>query len=127
MQTKNWVIIIAVLIIAGGLYYYFTQDNDDTLGTQTPPTMGEQVTYTCANDSAFQVAYGSGESEGIAMVTVEGDMVYTLERVPTATGIRYANANDDFVFTLIDNTATIEQLGEATYQGCGEGSQLSPF
>ena len=127
MQTKNWVAIIITLVVVIGLGYFIWSGAGKPLDQQELPTMGEKITYTCADDRAFEVAYGTGASDNIAMVILEGDMVYTLEKVTSTSSVKYANDNDDFVFELVDGTASITQLGEPTYQGCGEGSQLSPF
>lgn len=126
MQTKNLVAIIITLIVLASAAYFIWSGEDNKIDTQVTPTMGEAVIYTCADDSAFSVQYGTGASAGVAMVTIEGDMIYTLEGGPTEGGVRYANDNDDFVFEVVDGTASITQMGEPTYQGCGEGSQMVP-
>lgn len=124
MTSKQIIVTILVIIVLASAAYFIWSGEDNKIDTQVTPTVGAPVTYTCADDSAFTVAYGTGASTGIAMVTVEGDMVYTLEGGETATGVRYANDNDDFVFEVVNGTAAVTQMGEPTYQGCGEGSQM---
>lgn len=128
MTTKNGLVILIIIgFLALGLFIFYQQNQSDNSGlnTQSPLLQGERVTYTCADDRAFEVVYPPvGEHEGLVTVIVAEGLSYTLERVATSTGVRYANNNDDVVFTLINNLATLERRGAPSYEGCGQGSQM---
>jgi membrane-bound inhibitor of C-type lysozyme len=107
-------VFIAVLL-AG---YWFSMNaprNADRL-VRDAVTFPVDVSYACENEMAIIAIYREGN---VSLKLSDGRSV-ELPQVIAASGIRYANEDESFVFWSKGKDAFIEEDGEITYAGCSE-------
>ena len=66
---------------------------------------------------SIDVTFVNGPKSSVALVLSDGRKL-TLPQARSASGARYANANESFVFWNKGDTAFIEENGKTTYDGC---------
>lgn len=121
-------IIMAILAIAaliGAGYMYFHP------GTETAAPIAH-VTYTCDNDHRITAQYYEGPEApepapgepptptGSVVVTLDEEPAMTLSQTLSASGIRYATADESFVFWSKGDDALVMRNNEMdrTYTNC---------
>ena len=100
------IIIIALVVIAAGLALW----RSNTSSTQ-PVTPITTVTYSCSAGKSITAAYYQGENKpapsqgqppvpggSVALSFSDGRAATTLAQTISADGVRYANADESFVF-----------------------------
>jgi membrane-bound inhibitor of C-type lysozyme len=116
MNNKTLIaLIVVVLLVVVGVLVIKKSPN------QIPanPTEGKDISITatgsflCSNGSTIDAIF----TENSAIVSVD-EQVLELPQVVSASGARYANADESFVFWNKGNTVFIEQSGEITYNDC---------
>ena len=98
------ILIIAVIIIAVGIYYWIYQLKDDNT-----------FSFVCPSGNEIKISYH--EKSDSASLFVEGEK-YELNQVISASGARYANADETVVFWEHQGKATVEIDGETIYKEC---------
>jgi hypothetical protein len=75
--------------------------------------------FGCSDGRSIDATFVSGASSSVKLVLSDGRTL-TLPQAPSASGARYAGANESIVFWNKGNTAFIEEKGKMTYEGCVE-------
>lgn len=137
-------VVIFVLILLLGGFVLWQHKNSPffsvLLGSQTPtttplssaqPELVGTATYTCNNGKTitaqfFAAVGASAPTLGNVSITLSDGRSLSLPQTMSASGIRYANTNETFVFWSKGNTAFIEEgsTHEQTYQNCVSGDAL---
>jgi membrane-bound inhibitor of C-type lysozyme len=136
MKTKFSVILIVIIlavIIVGGIWFLNKKSNP-SLPTSTPIpsplTLITEVTYLCENNKTIKAAFYKGESKpvqpgempipsGRVKLVLSDGRNFDLAQTISASGSRYANSDESFVFWIKGNGATVlENNVEKDYQGC---------
>jgi len=129
MNTKaSWIVALMVIIVASGLGIAYWR-GEKSRSIKPIAT----VSYVCNEGRAIVAAYYQGEakpSTGPDMPPIPGGSVslalsdgraMTLAQTISASGIRYANADESFVFWSKGNGALVlENNEEKSYIGCIE-------
>ena len=80
-----------------------------------PPTI--RATFVCDAGKMLTAVFSNGAQASVALLLSDGRKL-TLPQVVSASGARYANADESFVFWNKGNTAFIEEHGKPSYEGC---------
>lgn len=113
-------VIVVVILIALCLVVWVYRDTpplSTLLGAgQNQPRNGAQATatYLCDQGKMVKAAYYTDSVE----LTLNDGTAMTLPHAMSASGARYANSDETFVFWNKGNTAFIEENGTQTYIGC---------
>jgi putative hemolysin len=73
--------------------------------------------FACADGKSIDATFVNGPKSSVRLVLSDGRRV-TLPQAMSASGARYANKDESFVFWNKGNTAFIEEKGKTTYDGC---------
>lgn len=134
-QSKNskiiWLIAIVVLVIV--VFGWLTvkkSAKDQTNLAQTPinqtnvPVVEEnneiKATFNCQNGSSIQAVFNNQE-QNVSLILSDSRSI-VLPRAISASGARYANTDESFVFWNKGDTAFIEENGKTTFQDCATGA-----
>lgn len=138
-NLKNILILVGAIILifalsAAGLFLFNSlrsgstteQANSDEQATQVSQeptrTPSIEATYTCADNKTIQVAFYNEGDFPSATVNLSDGTSATLYQVESASGARYANADESMVFWNTGNTAFVEENGVETYSDCVQES-----
>ncbi len=134
MNSKRKIVIVAILLVAviiGAVWYWMgLKQNAAPIPTgETAPLAS--VTYVCREGKTIAAQYYEGTTTppvspdmpptpgGYVVLTLNDGSTMTLKQTISADGIRYANAEDNFVFWSKGNGALVlENNTEKSYIGC---------
>ncbi|HET8581199.1 MAG TPA: MliC family protein [Candidatus Paceibacterota bacterium] len=111
MQKAIWAIIILILIIGGGYYYWHRTS------AQQPAANGTTVTFACAAGKSITATFYPSDDSHVDLVLSDGRSL-SVPHAMSASGARYATADESFVFWNEGNTAFITEGGSQTFEGC---------
>ena len=146
-NTLVVVLILLVCIVAGVFLWnnrnapYLAQFLGSNIATTTAQTNTEQVgqaTYTCSGGKTITASFFDLQNPpkqlpdamptptGSALVVLSDGRSMTLPQTISGSGVRYANADESFVFWNKGNTAFIEEGSnqDQTYTGCISASTI---
>ena len=87
---------------------------------QTKPHAGAaaiEATFVCDAGKRIDAAFVNGPASSVTLALSDGRRI-SLPQAMSASGARYANANESFVFWNKGDTAFIEENGKTTYSHC---------
>ena len=73
--------------------------------------------FTCKGGKTVDATFINAAQSSVDLVLSDGRKI-SLPQAMSASGARYANSGETFVFWNKGNTAFIEESGKPTYQGC---------
>lgn len=83
-----------------------------------PPAAGSIVaSFDCEDGRKIQAVFATGAQPGVKLTLSDGRKM-ELPQAMAASGARYANRDESFVFWNKGRTAFIEEAGHQTYTGC---------
>ena len=88
-------------------------------GLCTPAAAGETLhaLFHCNGGRTVDAVFSNGSRSSVSLVLSDGRAL-SLPLAPSASGARYANADDSMVFWNKGNTAFIDENGRPSYDGC---------
>ena len=83
------------------------------------PVAGHSVTasFACEGGKNIHAVLVTGSQPGVTLTLSDGREL-VLPQAPSASGARYANHDESFVFWNKGRTAFVEEAGRQTYTGC---------
>ena len=113
------IIIIAVLVIVSvGIFYLYYQKSQQKIPVvvQSPVTDGviNSVIFNCAENKTIQSIFFKDRVE----LTLSDGRNMLLSQAMSASGARYANNNESFVFWNKGDTAFVDEAGQVTFKDC---------
>jgi membrane-bound inhibitor of C-type lysozyme len=75
------------------------------------------ATYACEGGKRIQAIFTTGSQPSVQLSLSDGRQM-VLAQGMSASGARYANRDESFVFWNKGRTAFIEEAGQRTYTGC---------
>ncbi|MDD2696614.1 MAG: MliC family protein [Candidatus Pacebacteria bacterium] len=123
---KKLIFILIVIVLAGAGIWYANNEGNENLS----PSPIAQVTYICNGDKTIEAAFYKGESQpvepgempiptGSVKIVLSDGRNFDLPQTISASGIRYANSDESFVFWGKGNGALVlENNVEKSYIGC---------
>lgn len=134
---KKLFIILGIVLVAAGAAYYVAGTDRTSRGPTTEETGSElefpvSVTYACDGEKRIVAVYHEGpvmpEPEpgelpvptGSVEVALDGAPSEKLDQTISASGIRYANADESFVFWSKGNEALVlrDNVMDLEYTNC---------
>ena len=83
-----------------------------------PPAAGSiAASFDCEGGKKIQAVFATGASSSVKLTLSDGRTM-VLPQATSASGARYANHDETFVFWNKGRTAFIEEAGHQTYTGC---------
>lgn len=127
IMKKNLISMILVLggVIVVGLYFY-QQSLEKKVITEKPAEVISSVVFSCAESKSVRALFSKDKVE----LTLSDSRNMLLVQAISASGARYANNDESFVFWNKGNTSFIEEKGVITFKDCvvdKEGSQPAPI
>ncbi len=116
--------VLIVLAIAGVWYLVTLRPSAPT------PSLVATASYACDGGKSITAAYYRGEEKpapapgqppvptGKVALTLSDGRSFTLPQTISGSGIRYANADESFVFWSKGNGAFVTENNQQTYSGC---------
>ncbi len=133
MQKTFWA-VVALLIIAGGVVWFY---RGALFGAVTPTDTRHTFAYTCAGGKSLIATYIMPTAapvqpttpdqpptpNGSVALSLSDGRALSLPQTISGSGVRYANADETFIFWSKGNTVFIEEGANAasttqTYAGC---------
>ena len=119
MKTILLTILAVAILVAGGVFVYFTLPSRDADNTER--TVIHQERITCSDGTPIDTTFYTDES---LEVTIGGTM-YELSQVVSASGARYANSDESFVFWNKGDVSTVYVNDEVMYEACTSGTPIA--
>jgi putative hemolysin len=85
--------------------------------TRTAAARAIRARFTCSGGKSVDATFVNGAQSSVQLKLSDGRSL-TLPQAMSASGARYANKDESFVFWNKGNTAFIEESGKTTYDGC---------
>lgn len=125
MSTRSSIALIIIILVAVAAYFAFFRAPAPAARTLT-----NSVSYACSGGKTIDAKYYEGKDTpgtadtppipgGSAEITLSDGRTMTLAQTISADGVRYANADESFVFWSKGNGALVlENNEEKSYIGC---------
>jgi hypothetical protein len=125
-MKKNLIFILLITIILAGAGIWYANNR----GEESPsPSLIAQVTFVCDGDKTIDAAFYGGEPQpaepgeppipsGSVKIILSDGRNFDLPQTISASGVRYANEDENFIFWTKGDSAFIEEGGEFTFQNC---------
>jgi len=107
-----WLAILAFVVLVAALLWM-------NKGVGTSRLIGT-AQYLCAQEKTIRASY----YEGSVTLTLNDGRVRTLSQTEVASGARYANDDESFIFLSRGNTATVLEKGVETHSNCVTAAEL---
>lgn len=130
-MNKNTIItIIAVVLVGLSLGFYFTNKNKPEDISPVIPVPVAQATFLCKDNKTIEATFYEGEEipvepgempipTGRVKLVLSDGRSFDLPQTISASGVRYANSDESFVFWNKGNGALVlENNEERNYVGC---------
>lgn len=75
------------------------------------------ASFTCEGGRKIQAIFTTGSQPGVQLSLSDGRRL-VLPQTVSASGARYSNRDESFIFWNKGRTAFIEEAGQRTYTGC---------
>lgn len=124
MTRQTWFLLtlLFVLLIIGS-YFYNLKNKKITISpvpTSTPiPTLETPIsaTFNCPNNAYIQAKFYNDNPSHVELILSDGRNL-SLPQAVSASGARYTNANETFVFWNKGDSAFIDENGKRTFDNC---------
>ncbi len=110
--------IVGVLIVIGVVFGGFYISKKNAVVEDTKDTVINSVTFTCADSKNIQAIFFEDKVE----LNLSDKRNMLLNHAMSASGARYANNDESFVFWNKGNTAFVEEKNVITFKDCVEKS-----
>lgn len=119
--------IVIIGVAAAGIYWYMDSstptesESTQSIDSTSRFAAGEndiQAQFRCSGGQDIQAIFSDRQ---VHLILSDGREM-TIEQAVSASGARYANADESFVFWNKGDTAFIQEEGETTYTDCVEAS-----
>jgi membrane-bound inhibitor of C-type lysozyme len=88
-----------------------------------PPAQGRiAAAFSCDGGKSIQSVFITGAQPSVELTLSDGRKL-ALPQALSASGARYANHDESFVFWNKGRTAFVEEAGQQTYSGCVQTKQ----
>lgn len=116
MGKTKLIILICFLIVGGLSIFYFDQKYPQTSSDVEKPTDGviNSVIFNCADNKSIHALFFKERVE----LTLSDGRNMLLSQAVSASGARYANSDESFVFWNKGDTAFIDEKNEVTFKDC---------
>jgi len=114
MKKTLFIVIITILVSTGIFCLYQKSLPKNTVAEKATGRIINSVTFSCAGNKTIQVLFFEDKAE---LNLSDGRHMLLLQAI-SASGARYANTDESFVFWNKGNTAFIEESNKSTFKDC---------
>lgn len=119
MNKKNWLVLIIVLILVLALVVFLVMRRLNKEPIIEEPIIEEpfekiSAIFLCDNEKFILAEFSQKE----VLLNLSDGRVMTLPQAISASGARYANEDESFVFWNKGDTAFIDEGGVFTFENC---------
>ncbi len=111
---KNFLIIVVVLVVVAGGAFYFYQKSNPSAPVLDVKNVINSANFNCAAGKSIQAAFFKDQ---VALSLSDGRKIL-LPQAISASGARYANADESFVFWNKGDTAFVDEVSTTTFADC---------
>lgn len=113
MENNNTKTVLVILVIAvAGLVWYLSDRSE-----QAKPLNAEAYLFICDNSRSVVALYKEG-NDGEVKLRLSHSPGASLAQSVSASGAKYASADEDLTFWNKGEEATVTENGRITYSGC---------
>lgn len=125
MRKKIIIIfLIVIALVSLAIYWFILKEKENS-----SLSFRAQVTYLCDEGKQIKATFYEGKARsvepgakpipsGSVEIVLSDGRNFTLPQTISASGIRYANENETFIFWSKGDTAFVDEQGELTFQNC---------
>ena len=110
---KSAIILIAVIAVAVLAFYSINQKKTGN----NPPKIAEAEMYVCGSNKSITAVWRPEDASRVSLRLSHSPRV-SLSQAVSASGARYASADEKFTFWEKDGEASITENGKITYSDC---------
>ncbi|MFA5022845.1 MAG: MliC family protein [Candidatus Paceibacterota bacterium] len=110
MNKKNLVIGVIAIIIVVAIWWLWPKGANE-------PTKIIKATFGCADNKTIEAKFINGQLRAVELKLSDGRTI-NLPQAISASGARYANVDESFVFWNKGDTAFITEGGATTFADC---------
>jgi len=114
MKKTLFIVIITILVSTGIFCLYQKSLPKNTVAEKATGRIINSLTFSCAGNKTIQVLFFEDKAE---LNLSDGRHMLLLQAI-SASGARYANTEESFVFWNKGNTAFIEESNKTTFKDC---------
>ena len=114
MKNALFIVIITLLVFTGIACQNQKPWPQNTGAEKATGSIINSVTFSCAGNKTVQVLFFEDKAE---LTLSDGRHILLLQAI-SASGARYANTDESFVFWNKGNTAFIEESNKTTFKDC---------
>jgi membrane-bound inhibitor of C-type lysozyme len=114
MKNALFIVIITLLVFTGFSCQHQTSWPNNTGAEKATGSIINSVTFSCAGNKTIQALFFADKTE---LALSDGRHMLLLQAI-SASGARYANTDESFVFWNKGNTAFIEESHKTTFKDC---------
>jgi len=111
-QTQTIFITVFACAFIVGIFLGIRTAQRSNMDPSTSPI----TIYSCEDGQNIWVAYGENQ----AQISLPNGRFINLPQTVSASGMRYANSDESFVFLTKGKTSSLEENGEITFSNCVE-------
>ena len=123
MNKKNVVALVLILLVLATVWWWFNFKKETKDQNLVLPTTTVAADFYCLNQQTIKAIFTIGTDNKVALSLSDGRDL-SLPQVISASGARYANADESFVFWNKGDQAFIEENGQSTYLDCGPKPEI---
>lgn len=125
MNILRNLLLLTILVVCGWFVLHFVQNKSSGTTESTAPVAS--VTYSCDAGKTVDAVYYEGKTipaatpdtpptpGGSVKLSLSDMRSFTLHQTISASGVRYATADESFVFWNKGNTASVAEAGKTPY------------
>jgi membrane-bound inhibitor of C-type lysozyme len=129
-KTILFLILLFVILIIASYFFYSFKNKKTAVPTTSTPTPNIvtsapiSATFNCKNNTYIKAKFYNKDPSYVELVLSTGKNI-TLSQSISASGARYTNTDETFVFWNKGDTAFIEENGRRTFDNCQTTSDNS--
>jgi membrane-bound inhibitor of C-type lysozyme len=114
-MKKTLFIVISIMLVSSGISCQNQKPlPENTVAEKATGGIINSVTFSCAGNKTIQALFFADKVE---LAVSDGRRMLLLQAI-SASGARYANTDESFVFWTKGNTAFIEENHKTTFKDC---------
>lgn len=119
MKLKLFIVFVFIIAIGVAGFLMYTRPNTQQVPTPQPPAPEQEtpinsVSFSCNQNKVIQATFFKRR---VALVLSDGRKLDVPQAI-SASGARYANTDESFVFWNKGDTAFVDEGGKRMYDGC---------